>query len=130
ERVFAFASSFFALLAMIVVTVGLFGLMSYSVSRRTSEIGIRMALGAEPRGVLKAVLLEAVSIVAIGIGVGIAAVLAATRLITTLLYDLQPHDPVSLLAAALLMFAVSIGAAYWPARRASRCDPMIALRHE
>jgi predicted permease len=130
ERVFAFASAFFAVLALIVVTVGLFGLMSYSVSRRTSEIGIRLALGAEPRAVLKAVLFEAISIVATGIAVGIVAVIAAAPLITTLLYGLAPHDPASLLAAALLMFIASIVAAYWPARRASRCDPMIALRYE
>jgi putative ABC transport system permease protein len=104
--------------------------MSYSVSRRTSEIGIRLALGAEPRAVLTAVLFEAISIVTTGIAVGIVAVIAAAPLIKTLLYGLAPHDPASLLAAALLMFIASLVAAYWPARRASRCDPMVALRYE
>jgi ABC-type antimicrobial peptide transport system permease subunit len=130
ERVFAFASSFFALLALLLVTIGLFGLMSYSVARRTNEIGIRMALGAERRMVLKSMLAEAFSIVVVGIVVGIAGVIATMRLIQTLLYGLAPYDPVSIVAAALLMLTVAFVAAYWPARRASRVDPMIALRYE
>jgi ABC-type antimicrobial peptide transport system permease subunit len=89
-----------------------------------------MLLGAESRVVLKTVLSEAVSIVAIGILVGIGTVFAATRLIETLLFDVAPQDPLSITAAALLMLTVSLIAAYWPARRASRVDPMIAIRHE
>jgi predicted permease len=130
ERVFALASSFFGALALLLATIGLFGLMSYSVARRTSEIGIRMVLGAESRVVLKTVLSEAFSIVAIGIIVGIGAVFAATRLIETLLFDVAPQDPLSIAAASLLMLALSLTAAYWPARRASRVDPIIAVRHE
>jgi predicted permease len=130
ERVFAFASSFFAVLALLIVNIGLFGLMSYSVARRTSEIGIRIALGAERKAVLKTVLLEAISIVVIGIAIGIAVVLAATRLIAGLLFGLATYDPLSIGAGALLMLTVSTIAAYWPARRASRVDPMIALRYE
>jgi len=130
ERVFAVASTFFAVLALLVVTIGLFGLMSYNVARRTSEIGIRMALGAAPRTVLKAVLSEAIWIVGLGIVTGIGGVIAAMRLIRSLLFGLAPHDPLSIGAAAALMLAVCITATYWPARRASRVDPMVALRHE
>jgi hypothetical protein len=130
ERIFAFASAFFGGLAFIVAMIGLFGLMSYSVARRTKEIGIRIALGAEREVVLRSVLTETLLLVGIGVVIGIGSALAATRLIATLLFGLAPHDPLTIMVAVALMLTVSILAGFLPARRASGVDPMVALRHE
>jgi len=130
ERVFAFASTFFGGLAMLIAMVGLFGLMSYDVARRTKEIGIRMALGAGGSEVMRSVLIEALRLVSIGVVIGLAAALAFTRLIKTLLFGLAPSDPLTVSTAALTMIFVSALAAYAPARRAANVDPMVALRHE
>jgi len=119
-----------ALMAVLFVTLGLYGVVSYSVARRTSEIGIRMALGA-PRGrILKGVLWQGLQMAAIGIPIGLALSLATTRILTTLLFEIKPNDPVTLAVAALLVLIVTLAASYIPARRASRVDPMIALRYE
>ena len=104
--------------------------MSYSVSRRTNEIGIRMALGAQRAGVVGVVLRESMIIVAIGVAIGLAGAVAAGRLIATVLFGLTATDAWSIAAAVALMTAVSLAAGYLPARRASRVDPMTALRYE
>jgi len=104
--------------------------MSYAVNRRTNEIGIRMALGARGRDVVRLVLKETMLLVAGGVTIGLVAALATTRLISSLLYGLTPSDPVTIAVAALLMIAVAALAGYLPARRASRVDPMKALRCE
>jgi predicted permease len=130
ERVFAQAYAMFGGLAMLIASIGLFGLMSYSVARRTNEIGIRMALGAESRHVLRLVMSESMTLVLLGIVVGLAAALAAGRLVTALLFGLAATDAVSLVAATLVMLMVSSLAAYLPARRAARVDPLVALHYE
>ncbi len=130
ERLLAKLSSFFALLALLLACVGLYGVMSYDVARRTHEIGIRMALGAQRRDVVGLVLRETMLLVVIGVIIGLSAALASTRLITSLLYGLTPNDPLTIALAALLLFVVAALAGYLPARRASRVDPMVALRHE
>ncbi len=130
EKLFAQANAFFGGLAVLLAAVGLFGLMSYSVARRTNEIGIRMALGARSQDVLRLVMRESMTLVIVGIVIGLAVALGASRLIKTLLFGLAPTDVFSLMAAILLMIAVSAFAGYLPARRASRVDPMVALHQE
>jgi len=130
ERLFATAYALFGGLALTLACIGLFGLMSYNVSRRTNEIGIRIALGANRVRVARMVLGESLVLVAIGIGVGLAGALAAGRLIATVLYGLAPSDPLTITATVSLIVAVATLAAYLPARRASRIDPMVALRVE
>jgi predicted permease len=130
ERLFALAYSLFGALALLLACIGLFGLMSYSVSRRTNEIGIRMALGAQRSGVVGMVLRESMIMVAIGVTLGLAAALAAGRLVASVLFGLEPTDVWTIAAAIALMAAVSFAAGYLPARRASRVDPMVALRYE
>ncbi|HET9702713.1 MAG TPA: ABC transporter permease [Vicinamibacterales bacterium] len=130
ERLFALAYSLFGGLALLLACIGLFGLMSYSVSRRTNEIGIRMALGAQRSGVVGMVLRESMIMVAAGVTLGLAGALAAGRLIASVLFGLEPTDGWTIAAAIALMAAVSFAAGYLPARRASRVDPMVALRYE
>jgi ABC-type antimicrobial peptide transport system permease subunit len=130
EKLFAQAYALFGALALIVASVGLFGLMSYSVARRTNEIGIRMALGAESRDVLHLVMRESMLLVAIGVVAGVAIALVSGRFVATLLYGLPPTDPMSIALAAGVMIFVSAVAGYLPARRASRVDPMVALHYE
>ncbi|MGH9430507.1 MAG: ADOP family duplicated permease [Terriglobia bacterium] len=130
ERLFARLSSFFGLLALVLACVGLYGMMSYAVARRTSEIGIRMALGAEPAKILGMVLWEGFALAGLGIALGIPAAFAASRLVATMLYGIKPTDPVTIVACTVLMFGVTALAGYLPARRASRVDPMTALRSE
>ncbi len=130
ERLFAEAYALFGGLAVLVASIGLFGLMSYSVARRTSEIGIRIALGAWRDEVIRMVMGESLVLVLAGIGAGVAVVLAVGRLIASLLYGIAPTDPITMAGAVALMALVSALAGYLPARRASRIDPMVALRHE
>jgi predicted permease len=130
ERLLAKLSSFFSLLALLLACIGLYGVMSYDVARRTHEIGIRMALGAQRRDVISLVLRETMLLVAIGVIIGLSAALGATRLIASLLYGLSPNDPLTIALAGLLLLAVAALAGYLPARRASRVDPMVALRHD
>ena len=130
ERLFAQAGTLFGALALFVASVGLFGLMSYSVARRTNEIGLRMALGAERRDVLGLIMRESMILVAAGVLLGLAGAVASGRLITSLLYGLAPLDPVAMTGAVLAMVLLSAVAGYWPARRASQVDPMVALRYE
>lgn len=123
-------ASFFGLLALLLACVGLYGVMSYGVARRTNEIGIRMALGARGPSVLWLVLREALLLVAIGLVVGVFASLALTKTAASLLYELKPNDPLTIALATLLLSAVAGLAGYLPARRAARVDPMTALREE
>jgi predicted permease len=130
ERVFATLTSAFGLLALILASIGIYGIMAYTVSRRTNEIGIRMALGARSSQVLSMVLRETFLLAFIGIGAGLAAAAALTRLAASMLYNLKPTDPLTFSGAALLLVIIALAAGFTPARRASRVDPMHALRHE
>jgi predicted permease len=130
ERLFATMSSFFGLLALALVSIGLYGVMSYTVARRTHEIGIRMALGAQSGNVLRMVMGESLLLVLIGSAIGLAAALTATRLIAGMLFGVTPSDPLTLALATLLLLAVAALAGWLPARRAARVDPMVALRQE
>jgi predicted permease len=130
EKVFAQAYTLFGGLALLVASVGLFGLMSYSVARRTNEIGIRMALGAARQDVLRLVMRESMILVAAGVAIGIGGAIAASRLVSNLLFGLAPTDPMTMAGAMTVMALVSAIAGYLPARRASRVDPMVALRDE
>jgi predicted permease len=130
ERLIAKLLSFFGALALLLACVGLYGLMSYAVVRRTREIGIRMALGAQRAVMLRMILRETMLLVGIGIVLGVPGALAATRLVEKYLFGLKPTDPATIVLAALLMLAVATLAGYLPARRASRTDPTVALRYE
>jgi len=130
QKLVARLASFFGLLALLLACIGLYGLMSYGVARRTNEIGIRMALGADKVNVLWLVLREVVTLVAIGVAVGLVAALLITKTAESLLFGLKPNDPLTITMAALLLFVVAIVAGYLPARRAARVDPMTALREE
>ena len=130
ERLFARLSGFFGAVALTLACVGLYGLMSYQVLRRTSEIGLRMALGALPAQMLRMVLRESLTLVGYGVTIGVAAACAASRLVASMLFGLSPTDPITYGAVALLLVAVALLAALLPARRAARIDPMVALRAE
>jgi predicted permease len=129
ERMFAQAYTLFGALAMIVAAIGLFGVMSYNVSRRTNEIGIRMALGAQRRDVLGLVMRESMVLVALGVVIGVGVASWATRFVTTQLFGLQGADAVTLAGAIAVMLIAALPAGFIPARRASGVDPMVALRY-
>lgn len=130
ERLMAMLSGFFGVLALLLACIGLYGMMSYSVAGRTNEIGIRMALGAKPRDVLWLILRETLVLVGAGVTAGLVAALFVTSLGSSLLFGLSPADPVSICVAVLVMLAVAAVAGYIPARRATKVDPMVALRYE
>jgi predicted permease len=130
QKLVARLASFFGLLALLLASVGLYGVMSYGVARRTNEIGIRMALGARGRSVLWLVLREALVLVVIGLVIGLIAATMVTKTAASLLYELKPNDPLTIALATLLLATVAVLAGYFPARRAARVDPMIALREE
>jgi putative ABC transport system permease protein len=120
----------FAALALILAAVGIYGVMSFAVASRTREIGVRMALGADAAAVRQRVVVQAATLVAVGLAIGLAASFALRQAISGLLFGVMPHDPVSFLVAALVLGIAGISAAFWPARRASRVDPIVALRYE
>jgi len=130
QRFNMFLLGLFASLALILAAVGIYGTMSYSASQRTHEIGIRTALGAQRRDVLRLVMNDGAKIALFGIAIGIAGALALTRLMASLLFEVKPTDPATFAAVATLLALVTLAACYIPARRAMRVDPMVALRYE
>ena len=130
ERMVAALSVAFGGLATLLAAIGLYGVMSYTVARRTREIGIRMALGAERDSVMWLVLREVGLMAGIGVGLGLPLAFALSRVVQSQLFDLSAHDPVAMIASAALLVVVALAAGYLPARRATRIDPMLALRYE
>jgi len=130
ERLVALLSSLFGLFALLLAALGLYGVVAYSVTRRTREIGIRLALGAQRASVLRLVLRDTLLLTIIGICVGLSATFFGTRLIKHLLFQLMPNDPFIVTIAALLMISIAIIAGYLPGRRAARVNPVVALRYE
>ncbi len=128
ERLMATLSAFFGGLAMLIATIGLYGVMSYMVTRRKVEIGVRMALGADPASVVRMVLGESSTLLAAGVAAGLVLAFVVSRYAGTLLFDLKAWDPLSFGLAAAALAVVSLVAAWIPARRASRLAPTIALR--
>jgi predicted permease len=130
EKMFAQAYTLFGALALLLAAIGLFGLMSYNVSRRTNEIGIRMALGAQRHDVLRLVMRESMTLVAVGVAIGVGVAAGTSRFVATLLFSLAGTDAVTIGTAIAVMLLVSALAGFLPARRASRVDPMVALRYD
>jgi predicted permease len=130
QRTMAILAGTFGALALILACIGLYGLIAYSVARRTKEMGIRMALGAQRRRVIAMVLKSAIRLVVIGIALGLPAACFASRWVESMLFGLTPTDPATMTGAAVILAAAALLAAYLPARRASRVDPMTALRHD
>jgi predicted permease len=130
ERIFATLTAGFGVLALLLAGIGIYGLMAYNVARRTNEIGIRMALGAQRSVIGRMVLRETLGLVFLGVLIGIPCVWATSRVIASLLFGLSPHDPETLAAVVFLLLLVGVVAGFVPSRRATNMDPMVALRHE
>ena len=130
ERMIARLSGFFGLLALVLACIGLYGLLSYEVARRTREIGIRMALGAQQRDVLRLVVGQGIVVAVVGAAVGIGVALGVTRYLESMLFNVHANDPATMIGVAVLLTLVALAACYIPARRATRVDPMVALRYE
>ncbi len=130
DRMISILSSSFALLATLLAGVGLYGVLSYSVTQRTREIGVRMALGADAALVRRLVMKQVAGMLVIGGVIGIAGALGLGRAARSLLYQLEGHDPISLLLAVVLLALVALAAGFIPARRAAMVDPMNALRYD
>jgi putative ABC transport system permease protein len=130
DRILALIADVFGGLALLLVAIGLYGLISYSVAGRTAEIGVRMALGAETNGILRLILSDSLRLIAMGVAIGLPAALGLSRLVSKMLFNLSPADPASLAVALVIVVGIALLAAYLPARRATKVDPMVALRHE
>ena len=130
ERITAQLASFFGLLALVLACLGLYGLLSYEVTRRTREIGIRMAIGAQSHNVVRLVVGKAVALIIGGAAIGIAVALGVTRFMSSFLYGVKAGDPITLVAVSVLLAVVAMAACYIPARRATKVDPLVALRYE
>jgi ABC-type antimicrobial peptide transport system permease subunit len=130
ERIFASLTGGFGVIALVLACIGIYGIMAYTVARRTNEIGIRMALGAQADRVLHMILREASWMALVGVIVGLAAAAAMGRLIASMLFGLKSYDPLTLGGASLLLVLIAIAASWVPARRAAHVDPIKALRHE
>jgi putative ABC transport system permease protein len=130
NRLYAILFSVFAGIAMLLAAVGIYGVMSYSVTQRTQEIGIRMALGAQVKDVLRLVVRGGLALSMIGVAIGLAGAFALTRLLRSLLFGVTPTDAVTFVGVSLMLLFVALLACYIPARRASKVDPLVALRYE
>jgi macrolide transport system ATP-binding/permease protein len=130
ERTFATLCTAFALLAVLIACVGLYGTMAYSVARRTNELGLRMALGAERKKLIWMVLREVFVMAAAGLAIGLPVALATTKFVQSFLFEMKPNDPWAIAGAAVVLVLAAVAAGYGPAWRASRIDPWNALRHE
>jgi ABC-type antimicrobial peptide transport system permease subunit len=130
ERIMATLGGFFGLLALIVACLGIFGIMAFQVSRRTNELGVRMALGATRGNIVKLVLREVAMLLVTGCAAGCIAAVCLTRFAKGMLFGVTPTDPVAFLLAACALATATLAAGYLPALRAARIDPMAALRHE
>jgi len=130
SRFYAFLLFVYALSAVILASIGIFGVLSNSVSRRANEMGVRMAVGARPADVVRLVLGQGMLTVGLGLAAGLVAALLSTRVMASLLFGVRPLDPLSLLIVVVGLLALSLVACYLPARRATRIDPVLALRQE
>ena len=130
EIVFAELCTGFAILALAIACVGLYGTVSYNVAQRTGEIGIRMALGARRGSVVGMILRQVMAMAAVGLAIGVPVAFGASKLVASFLFGMKPNDPLALGAAVAILLSAAVLAGYAPARRASRIDPMVALRHE
>ena len=130
EIVFARLCTAFALLGLIIACVGLYGSTAYNIARRTNEIGIRMALGAARAGVIWMVLRQVLIMAVVGLALGLPIAYASSQLVESFLFGMKPNDPRAIVAAVAVLFVAALAAGFWPARKASRIDPMNALRHE
>jgi ABC-type antimicrobial peptide transport system permease subunit len=130
ERLFAALTGAFGVLAVTLACIGIYGIMACDVARRTNEIGVRMALGARAGMVPRMILRESLWMAAVGIALGVAGAFGLTRFVATMLYGLKAMDAETMIGAGVVLFVVAIAAGYGPARRASRIDPIVALRHE
>lgn len=130
ERLMSRFSSFYGAVALLLACIGLYGLLSYEVARRTREIGIRLALGAQPRDLLRLVVGQGILLVVVGTAIGIAAAMGVMRFMSAMLYGIHANDPATFAAVAMLLTLVALFACFIPARRAMRVDPMVALRYE
>jgi ABC-type antimicrobial peptide transport system permease subunit len=120
----------FALLALILVSLGIYGVLAYAVRQRTAEIGLRMALGARQQDILRSVMARGAKLICVGLILGLAGAWLLTRLIQSLLYGITAADPITFLASTILFVLIGLGACYIPAYRAARVDPIVALRYE
>jgi predicted permease len=130
ERLYTTLCGSLALLAVVLACIGLYGLLAFHVTQRTGEIGIRMALGARPQDIARPILFQAMLLATIGVAVAMPVTLALSRAMRSVVYGIKPHDPLTMIIAAMLMIAVAALAAWIPARRAAKIDPMEALRYE
>jgi ABC-type antimicrobial peptide transport system permease subunit len=130
ERIFVTLTSGFEALALVLASVGIYGIMAYSVANRRNEIGIRLALGALPGQVRGMILRESTGLALVGIVVGVATAMGLARLVKSMLYGIEPRDPATLAGGVLILLAVALAASWIPARRAAGVQPMDALRHE